>query len=159
VTSGLSTLPTGWTGPAAFSCSTLSTGTGCQLNLTYAPTAAGSGTVTLAFGYTDNAGVAKTGSVNIAFSARVQHVYLVDGRGVALCGVASDKTLTGCAATGGLSGSRGIALSGNFAYVASYSGVQVCAVGTDGTLSGCTGTGSDFYGPYHVAVHGGGTRI
>jgi len=155
VTSGLSTLPTGWTGPAAFSCSTLSTGTGCQLSLTYAPTAADSGTVTLAFGYTDNAGAAKTGSVNIAFSARVQHVYVVDGRGVSLCGVAFDQTLTGCAATGGLSGSNGIAFSGNFAYVASYGGVQVCAVGIDGTLSGCTGTGSNFYGPYHVAVHGG----
>jgi hypothetical protein len=154
VTSGLSTLPTGWTGPAAFTCAALSSGTGCQLSLTYAPTAADSGTVTLAFGYVDNAGAAKTGSVNIPFSARVQHVYVVDGRGVSLCAIAIDHTLTGCVATGGLSGSNGIAFSGNFAYVASYGGVQVCAVATDGTLSGCTGTGSNFYGPYHVAVHG-----
>jgi hypothetical protein len=155
VTSGLSTLPTGWSGPAAFMCATLSSGTGCQLSLTYAPTTAGSGTVSLTFGYTDNAGTAKTGSVNIAFSARVQHVYVVDGHGISLCGAAVDKTLTGCAATGGLSGANGLAFSGNFAYVANYSGVQVCAVAADGTLSGCTGTGSGFNGPYHVAVHQG----
>jgi hypothetical protein len=155
MTSGLATLPPGWSGPAAFTCGTLSSGAGCQLSLTYAPTTAGSGTVALTFGYTDNAGSAKTGSVNIAFSARVQHVYVVAGNGVFLCGIAVDHTLTACSTTGSLSGSNGLAFSTNFAYVASYSGVQVCAVAADGTLSGCTWTGSDFYGPYHVAVHGG----
>jgi hypothetical protein len=85
----------------------------------------------------------------------VQHVYVVDGRGIYLCGVAVDQTLTGCAATGGVGGANGLAFGDNFAYVANYGGIQVCAVAADGTLSGCTGTGSGFNGAYHVAVHGG----
>lgn len=65
----LASLPAGWTGPATFTCATVSTGNGCELSLTYAPTQTGTGTVTLNFGYTNNSGVAKTGSVNIAYAA------------------------------------------------------------------------------------------
>jgi hypothetical protein len=65
----LSTLPAGWNAPAGgFSCAGISTGTACQLNLTYAPAASGaSGTLQLTYGYLDNAGTAKQGSVNIAY--------------------------------------------------------------------------------------------
>src|SRR5258708_25854534 len=50
VTSGLATLPSGWSSASGrFACSNVSTGTGCQLSLTYAPTAVGSGA--LAFTY------------------------------------------------------------------------------------------------------------
>lgn len=70
ITSGL-TLPAGWTGPATFTCATVSTGNGCLLSLNYAPTAAGSGTITLAYSYTNNAGTAKTGSLDVAYASTV----------------------------------------------------------------------------------------
>jgi hypothetical protein len=67
----LSTLPTGWTATATpFTCSTISTGTACQATLTYCPPASGdNSTLQLNYGYSDNAGVAKSGSVNIAYTS------------------------------------------------------------------------------------------
>jgi hypothetical protein len=70
VTSGLGALPAGWSATAtSFSCSTVSGGTVCQLPLTYAPTSVASGTLTLGYGYLNDAGIAKTGTVNIAYQA------------------------------------------------------------------------------------------
>lgn len=70
ITSGLSSLPTGWSSSATtFSCTTVSAGTVCQLPLVYAPTAIGSGTLSLGFSYSNDAGFAKTGTVNIAYRA------------------------------------------------------------------------------------------
>jgi hypothetical protein len=67
----LSALAAGWSSSAnPFTCAAISTGTGCQLTLTYAPAASGdNGTLPLTYGYSDNAGVAKTGSVNIAYTS------------------------------------------------------------------------------------------
>jgi hypothetical protein len=67
----LSSLPAGWSSSASpFTCAAISTGTACQLTLTYAPEAAGdNSTLPLTYGYLDNAGVAKTGSVNIAYTS------------------------------------------------------------------------------------------
>jgi len=45
------------------------TGSGCQLSLTYAPVAPGSGTLSLPYAYNDNSGTAKTGSVSIVYTA------------------------------------------------------------------------------------------
>lgn len=70
ISSGLSTLPPGWSSTApAFGCVTVESGTGCQLDLTYAATAAGSGMVTLGFSYVNNAGEAKTGTLSIPYRA------------------------------------------------------------------------------------------
>jgi hypothetical protein len=70
LTSSLASLPAGWSSTdTSFTCSGLSSGTGCQLPLMYVPTAAGSGTLTLTYAYKNNAGAAKTGSVNIAYRA------------------------------------------------------------------------------------------
>ena len=70
ITSGLVPLPTGWSSSAStLSCSTLSTGTGCQLSLSYAPSAPDSGTVTLGYSYTNNSGMAKTGTLAIGYTA------------------------------------------------------------------------------------------
>jgi hypothetical protein len=70
VTSGLSALPAGWSSSlGSFTCASVSVGTGCQLALTYAPTIAGSGTLTLGFMYTNNSGMAKTGTVALPYSA------------------------------------------------------------------------------------------
>ncbi len=67
----LSALPPGWSaGSSQFSCSGISTGTACRLDLTYAPAGPGDhGTLQLTYGYLDNAGVAKTGSINIAYAS------------------------------------------------------------------------------------------
>ena len=71
VTSGF--LPAGWSSSTtSFSCATVSDGTVCQLPLTYAPTAVGSGTLSLGFTYTNDAGMAKTGTVNIAIPQQVE---------------------------------------------------------------------------------------
>jgi hypothetical protein len=70
VTGGLTTLPAGWSSnPAALSCSGVTSGSSCQLLLTYAPTAADSGTLMLSFGYSNNAGEAKSGTVSIPYRA------------------------------------------------------------------------------------------
>jgi hypothetical protein len=66
----LGMLPAGWSGPARFGCTTVSTGSGCVLNLTYAPTAAGSGTLAIRYVVVDNAGLARTdGSLNVDYTA------------------------------------------------------------------------------------------
>jgi hypothetical protein len=66
-----SSLPTGWSAASnPFTCAAISTGTACQLSLTYSPAASGdSNTLQLTYGYLDNAGVAKTGAVNIAYTS------------------------------------------------------------------------------------------
>ena len=68
--SGLASLPAGWsTTTPGFSCAVISNGNGCQLVLNYAPQAAGSGTLTLSYGYTDHSGLARTGAINLPYSA------------------------------------------------------------------------------------------
>jgi hypothetical protein len=69
VTSGLGSLPAGWTAPASFSCAAVSSGTGCQLGMTYAPPAAASGSFQLGYGYTNNAGTAEQGTVTVSYTA------------------------------------------------------------------------------------------
>jgi hypothetical protein len=66
----LGLLPAGWSGPARFACATVSTGSGCVLNLTYAPAAAASGTLPIHYVVVDNAGLARTdGSLNVDYAA------------------------------------------------------------------------------------------
>jgi hypothetical protein len=71
ISASLGTLPTGWRGPTTFTCALVSTGSGCVLNLAYAPTATDSGTVTLTYIYVDNAGLAKVpgGTITIPYQA------------------------------------------------------------------------------------------
>jgi hypothetical protein len=69
---GLSPLPAGWSsGSSTFTCASVSTGTGCQISLGYAPTAADSGNLTLTFSYTNNSGTTKTGNIMIPYVATV----------------------------------------------------------------------------------------
>jgi hypothetical protein len=70
VTSGLATLPAGWTGSVnPFACTTLSSGNGCQLTLNFSPLAAASGTVTLNYSYKNNANQTKAGTLAIPYRA------------------------------------------------------------------------------------------
>lgn len=69
----LSTLPAGWSDSVAatsFTCATISTGGSCALSLTYAPTSAqASATLSLPYGYLDNAGTMKTGTLMIVYTS------------------------------------------------------------------------------------------
>jgi hypothetical protein len=70
ISSGLTSLPAGWSsGSSSFNCAAVGGGAACKLSLNFAPTAPDSGTLTLIFGYINNAGIAKTGTVAIAYSA------------------------------------------------------------------------------------------
>ncbi|MEJ0007056.1 MAG: hypothetical protein WDM77_12015 [Steroidobacteraceae bacterium] len=64
----LSSLPAGWSTTPGFACAIISNGSGCQLVLKYAPKAAGSGTLTMSYGYVDAAGMARTGAINLPYS-------------------------------------------------------------------------------------------
>jgi hypothetical protein len=71
ITGGLASLPAGWsTASAPFTCPTVSAGAACALSLTYAPTAPATGSLTLTYAYVDDAGAAKTGTVNVPYVAR-----------------------------------------------------------------------------------------
>jgi hypothetical protein len=66
----LSALPLGWAAPASsLACASVSVGTTCQVSLTYAPTAAAGGTLAFGFSYVNSAGIAKTGTVSIPYTA------------------------------------------------------------------------------------------
>jgi hypothetical protein len=70
VTSSLSALPAGWHSSSnSFSCGSVSTGNGCQLRLSYAPTALGSGMLALTYAYDDDAGNQQTGTLNVPYAA------------------------------------------------------------------------------------------
>jgi hypothetical protein len=160
ITSGLSTLPAGWSGPVTFSCSSASMGTGCQLALTYAPTVNGSGTVALGYGYKDDSGTAKTGTANIAYASVPGSLYLPDtSSNIVRCALSGvDGSLHSCASVAsGLSAPLAIAFSGNWAYVTPGSAradVDVCPVNADGTLGTCTNAHT-FSIPLGITVRGG----
>jgi hypothetical protein len=161
---GLGTLPAGWSGPAAFSCASASTGTGCQLPLIYAPTINGSGSVALGYSYLDDAGTAKNGTASIAYASVPGFLYITDiSSNVIRCAVSGvDGSLSSCASVAaGFRAPAAIAFSGNWAYVTPGSvktDVDVCPVNADGTLGACTSAES-FTIPTALAVSGGGLYV
>ena len=65
----LSALPAGWSSTTAgLSCAVVSTGSGCELPLTFAPTAMSGGTLTLNYTYVDGSGAARSGALNIPYA-------------------------------------------------------------------------------------------
>lgn len=158
VTTNLTALPSGWSSASSFNCSSVSTGNACQLSLTYAPSSAANSTLTLNFSYTNNAGIAKTGSLNIPYLATQSHLYVAQLVGpLKYCPINADGTIGTCAATGnGFSSPTGIVFNGNYAYVNDYytDAVYVCNVASDGSLSGCVSTGSNFRLPWQLAISG-----
>jgi len=62
-------LPAGWSStPASLTCAIVGSGSGCQLPLSYAPTAASRGVLTLPYSYTDSSGAARSGALNIPYA-------------------------------------------------------------------------------------------
>ena len=169
VTSGLGTLPSGWSSPSgSFACATVSTGSACQLTLTYAPSAVDSGTLSLTYGYNDDSGTPKSGSVSIPYTTTPAHLYVAELSGpmelsgsLLYCPLNGDGTLSSCTATAtdnpSLVAPTGIAFYGSsFAYIADNisSKVFLCSAAVDGSLSGCASTGSNFQNPWQLAVSG-----
>jgi hypothetical protein len=164
VTTDLTALPGGWTSlPTSLACASVSTGTGCELALTYAPTASDSGTLTVNFSYVDNAGTQKTGTASIAYSAAVQHAYVSDrDNGVYICSITGTGGLSGCATTGGgFTGAWSVAFftgtTATYAYVVNgaRNAVYLCSVDSSGQLSNsCASAGSNFDGPEYLRVSG-----
>jgi hypothetical protein len=73
VTAGLSSLPPGWSGPSSFTCATVSTGSGCLLNLAYAPTVVGAGVLQIHYSYTDSAGAPQTGMLTVNYAGTTKN--------------------------------------------------------------------------------------
>jgi hypothetical protein len=169
LTSDLTMLPAGWSTTATgLSCATVSTGSGCQISLSYSPTAVASSTLSLTFSYADDSGTLKTGSVSIGYLATLPHLYVAQltpytppatpTGSLQYCLVGAGGSLTGCAPTGnGFVAPTGIAFyASDFAYVTDYANnaVYLCIVADDGSLSGCATQGSNFQSPFFLAVSG-----
>jgi hypothetical protein len=141
ITSGLSPLPAGWSSTSAtFSCTTVSDGTVCQLRLTYAPTAVDSGTLTLGYSYLNDAGFAKTGTVNIGYRANsddtVGAVFNPTSLSMPAGSGSQSVTLTFTTSDGAPASGLSVT-SGLSALPAGWSGTSTtfnCATVSDGTL-------------------------
>jgi hypothetical protein len=160
ITSNLTALPAGWSGTNGFTCSAVSTGSGCALTLTYAPTVNATGTITLNFSYIDSAFTAKTGSAVVSYSN--PHLYQ-PSTGLEFCPINLDGTLGTCAVTASSLALSSFAygavgFSGSFAYYPDYTNGEIwlCDVMADGSVTGCTVAYSLSSGSlYSVAANGG----
>jgi|GEM_PF-1213735 len=163
VTTDLTSLPAGWSSPSnGFTCPSVSVGAGCVLSLTYAPTVAAAGTLSLGFGYRNDAGFMKTGTVSIAYNAITPYLYVANENSTDLstCALNADNSVAPCSTAGfGFAAPDGIALNGSYAYVTNNLGntVSRCTLDTGGTLSICAATGGTFAAPTSIAINPSGT--
>lgn len=156
-----SSLPSGWNSPASsLSCPTVSNGTVCTLSLSYAPSAAASGTLSLPFSYNNDAGSAETGTVSISYLANLPHLYVANfGSAVKECTLNSNGTVSACAAaasSGGAATPSGIAFSGNTVYETDYNNgvIDVCTVNSDGSFSSCSAQVTGLMYPWALTISG-----
>lgn len=167
ITSGLSTLPTDWTGPSTFTCANASTGNTCSLALTFQPLVKSSGTINLAYAYTDNSGAAQTGTVNLPYASIPTYFYANEQQTTVLRCAASfvDGSLSGCATVAtGFQVPYGLTFTSSHVYIAdrgdtvnSIAGdLFVCPVNADGTFGNCipAATTGTFVAPNASAVSG-----
>ncbi len=156
VTTDLSALPAGWSSsPSSFHCNTVASGNSCQLPLTFAPSASGSGTLQLNYSYTNNAGFAKTGSVSIPYVATPAHAYVGQLASVVeVCTIGSDGLLSGCTDSTVLGDA--VALSNGRAYIGDYGNnvIRLCNIASAGSLANCLATGSNYFYPFVMTVSG-----
>jgi len=94
LTSSLTALPAGWSASAGtFSCSVVTSGTICQLLLTYAPTGVDNGTLNLGYAYVNNAGESKSGSVGIPYQTTTNDNVLGTANPTAVAAVTGSSNL------------------------------------------------------------------
>jgi hypothetical protein len=158
VTTDLTALPAGWSSPSStLECNSVAMGGACHLSLSYAPTSSGNGTLSIEFSYSDNSGTPKTGSIDIPYVTVGAKLYAGQHGELQYCAIRGDGALSDCKPTGSVATATGVALHGDFAYIADNAqhDVAVCHVATDGSLSQCAYTGNGYlYGPYVIATQG-----
>lgn len=156
VSTDLSALPAGWNSASpSFGCNTVSSGSACQLPLTFAPSSGGSGTLQINYSYMNNAGSTKSGSVSISYAGTAKHAYIGQLVSVVeVCTVNGNGTLSNC--TDSTINGNAIAISGSRAYVADYGNdeLRVCDIAVDGNLSNCALTGSNYFNPFVMTISG-----
>jgi hypothetical protein len=158
ITSDLTALPGGWSGTNGFTCSTVNSGAGCSITLTYAPVTNATGNVTLDFSYIDSASTPQTGSAMLAYSN--PHLYVFDySYGISLCAINLDGTLSSCTgtATGLFDSYGGGTFTATNGYVPDYFNqkIYVCTLDPPGTLSNCADSGAALGGdPQFLANNG-----
>jgi hypothetical protein len=142
MTTDLGALPSGWTVQSPpFSCSSVSTGNGCQLALTYAPTSSGTGTLTLGYSFTDNAGAVKTGTLAIPFASTTNDNAVATvspgGTVAARAGASQAVTITFTTDDGNIAGELSISNSALGALPSGWSGSNTFSCTTFSTGSSC----------------------
>lgn len=161
VTTNLAALPGGWSsGGSSFSCASVTSGTGCQLGLTYQPPFENSGTLAINFNYVNHAGIARTGSVSIPYEGFGPLLYVPQTTSnVVRCAVTSSGSFNGCATSLAAPGStpHGMVFVGNRVYIAQRDAdqLQLCNVEASGTLTGCVATGVGLDQPWSLTALGG----
>jgi hypothetical protein len=165
VTTDLTTLPDGWSGSASgLSCASVSTGSSCSMQLSYAPTGPVSGSLSVAYSFTSNTGTLKTPTMTIPYASTPGHVYIADfgqpratpaspGVQVLACQAnASSGALSNCQVAWTVTDPRSVTFHGGYAYVTSYTSntdpsnpggntLYVCPVLSSGLFGSCTSTG------------------
>jgi len=155
-----SPLPTGWTlAGGTLPCAQVSGGNSCEATLNYAPVSATSATtLTLQYAYTDNFGNARTGQLNIPYSAVPHIAYITNlaANSVTQCMLSLTGALENCTqfTSPVISQPAGITLNGTQAYIGGLAGVvALCNTGSAG-LSGCISALADGVEPEMVAFDG-----
>ena len=157
VTSGLATLPAGWSSPVnSLTCATVSAGTTCELSLTYSPmVGAVGGALTLGFSYANDSDIPGTGSTTITYNAVTPYLFVANSTGntVSSCPINFDDSVQTCAVAASFGAPQGIAMRGSSAYVTGSltNAVVQCAV-AQGSLSGCAATGGSLLAPSAIAL-------
>lgn len=160
VSSGLGGLPGDWSAPSSFSCATVSDGSACELALSYAPTSTESGTISLGYGYTNDAGNTKSGTLSIPYAAIAPHLYVANLYSTLdECTLAGNGALSSCTPTpgsGGSSSPTGIVFNGQLVYVTDFypGNVDICTVNSDGSFSDCEVAASGLSYPWALTING-----
>ena len=160
VSSGLPSLPAGWTGPAGgFDCPVVGAGATCTLALQYLPTTPVTGTFVLGFSYRANNGAPKQGSVTVDYSGLSPTLELLAGS------IGGRGNLDGTGATARFWDPGGVAVdSAGTLYVAD--GTMIRRITHEGVVttlagaveaSGAADGAARLDGIFSIAVDRGGT--
>ncbi len=159
VTSDLTSLEAPWsTGDTSFECAQASSGDACQLSLTFAPAAEGSGTLAINYSYVNHAGIARTGTVSIPYAAYGPQLFVPQTTLVDRCRILPDGSFTDCASSAtDLAFPIGMVFVDNRVYLANFSAnnLSLCNVEASGAFTGCVTTGQDLPNPLTLAHHDG----
>lgn len=160
VTTDLQSLPPGWSSAVStFNCASVVSGNGCELDLTYAPSGAASGTTQINFSYVNHAGVTRNGSVNVPYVAYGPHLFMASaGQGIYRCPINLDGSLSACVLSLNV-GRSGMTFVGNQAYASTFANnglIDLCNVEITGSFSGCVQMGTAFSNiiPYSLVRSG-----